>query len=46
MNVGEIAVILLLVCIVGLAVRFLWKNHRSSGACKGDCGQCSGCCHK
>lgn len=45
MTFGEIIVILVLACAVGLAVRSLWKSRKSGGACNGDCSQCGGC-HK
>ncbi|MEH2939999.1 FeoB-associated Cys-rich membrane protein [Lawsonibacter sp. JLR.KK007] len=43
---GEFVVILVLACVVGLAVRSLWKSRRAGGSCNGDCSQCSGCHHK
>lgn len=43
MTLGEIVVVLILVGVVGLAVRSLWKSHKSSGGCNGDCGHCKGC---
>lgn len=41
---GELIVILVLVGVVALAVRSLWKDHRSGGSCTGDCSRCGGCC--
>lgn len=46
MSPGEIVVLLILAAVAGLAVRSLWKTHRTGGHCSGDCSQCSGCHHK
>ena len=36
----------LLALAVGLAVRSLWKGHKSGRhTCGGDCASCGGCCH-
>lgn len=44
---GTAIVILVLVGIVALAVRSLWKTHKAGGQCGGDCSSCGGCsgCH-
>ena len=41
--IGSGVVLLALAVIVGLAIRSLWKSHRSGGHCNGDCGSCRGC---
>ncbi|MBD5147640.1 MAG: FeoB-associated Cys-rich membrane protein [Oscillibacter sp.] len=43
--VGNLIVLLALGLVVGLAVRSLWRSHKSGGHCSGDCGSCQGC-HK
>ena len=43
--VGTVIVILILVLVVTLAIRSLWKSHKKGGGCSGDCGSCGGC-HK
>jgi len=45
MTPGELIVVLILAGVVGLAVRSLWKSHKSGGHCNGDCSRC-GSCHK
>ena len=40
---GNIIVIAVLIAVVVLAGRSLWKSHKSGGGCNGDCGNCSGC---
>ena len=31
---------------VGLAIRSIWKSHKSGGcSCGGNCSSCGGCCH-
>ena len=40
---GNIIVIALLLTVVALVIRSLWKSHRSGGGCGGDCGNCRGC---
>lgn len=41
-GLGELIVILVLLAVVSLAVRSLWKSHKHGGCC-GDCSQCGGC---
>lgn len=46
--IGNAIVILVLAVVVALAVRSLWKDHKSGGQCTGDCSSCGGCrgsCH-
>ena len=43
MNPGEAVVLLALAGAVALAVRSVWKNHRSGGHCRGDCSRCGRC---
>nr|WP_326126052.1 FeoB-associated Cys-rich membrane protein [uncultured Oscillibacter sp.] len=43
--IGNGVVLLVLAAAVGLAVRSLWRSHRSGGHCSGDCGSCGGCRH-
>ncbi len=38
-----IIVSLILAGVVALAVRSLWRSHKSGGHCNGDCGTCGGC---
>ena len=40
---GNIIVTAVLTAVVALAVRSLWKSHKSGGGCNGDCGNCRGC---
>ena len=40
---GNIIVIVALAAVVILAVRSLWRSHKSGGSCNGDCGNCRGC---
>lgn len=40
---GNIIVIAVLIAVVVLAVRSLWKSRKSGGGCNGDCGSCRGC---
>ncbi len=42
---GNIIVIAVLAAIAALAVRSLWRDHKSgkSCACGGDCSRCKGC---
>ena len=35
---GYVLVTAVLIAIVALAARSLWKNHRRGGHCSGDCG--------
>ena len=39
---GNVIVIGVLLCVVGLAVRFLHRQKKQGGCC-GDCGRCGGC---
>ncbi len=39
---GKLIVIGVLACVVALAVRSVWKSHRSK-SCDGDCCKCRGC---
>lgn len=41
--IGNGVVLLVLAAAVGLAVRSLWRSHRSGAHCNGDCGSCGGC---
>ena len=42
----NLIVFALLALAVGLAVRSLWKGHKSGRhTCGGDCSCCGGCCH-
>lgn len=40
---GNLIVLLVLAGVVALAIRSLWKSHKSGGHCAG-CSGCSGCC--
>lgn len=40
---GNVIVLAVLFTVVALAVRSLWKTHKSGGRCNGDCGSCGGC---
>ncbi len=40
---GNLIVIAALIAVMALAVRSLWKSHKSGGGCNGDCGNCRGC---
>lgn len=41
---GQFVVIAALVAAVALAVRSLWREHKSGrSACGGDCSHCKGC---
>lgn len=40
---GNIIVILVLVCVVALVVRSLWKSRKNGCRCGGDCSCCGGC---
>ncbi len=42
---GELIVIAALVGLVALAVRSMWRDHKSgkSCSCGGDCSHCKGC---
>jgi len=40
----QFIVIVLLAAAVALAVRSLWRQHKSGkGSCDGDCSHCKGC---
>ena len=43
---GNAIVIAVLAIVVALAVRSLWKSHKSGGHCSGDCSSCGGCGHR
>lgn len=45
MTPGELIVILALAGAAGLAVRSLWKQHKSGRGCTGNCASCCGCGH-
>ncbi len=40
---GSAVVIAVLAIAVVLAVRSIWKSHKSGGHCSGDCSRCGGC---
>jgi len=40
---GDIIVLTVLVVIVALVIRSMWKNHKKGGGCSGCSGNCSGC---
>lgn len=42
---GNLIVIAVLIGVVALAIRSVWKDHKSgkSCACSGDCSHCKGC---
>ncbi len=42
---GEILVGAVLLAVVALAIRSLWRTHKSGGHCSGNCGSCKHC-HK
>lgn len=42
----NIIVFAALAAAVALAIRSIWKSHKSGGHCSGDCSQCNGCHHK
>ena len=42
---GQILVSAVLLGVVALAVRSLWRSHKSGGHCTGNCGSCKHC-HK
>ena len=41
-GMGNVIVIGVLLCVVGLAVRFLHRQKKQGGCC-GDCSHCGGC---
>ena len=42
---GNLIVLAVLAIVVALAVRSVWKSHKSGGHCNGDCGSCGSGCH-
>ena len=42
---GQVLVGLILIGVVALAVRSVWKSHKAGGHCSGDCSSCGGCHH-
>lgn len=40
---GNLIVIAVLVAVVALAARSLWKSRKAGGHCTGDCASCGGC---
>ena len=40
---GNMIVIAVLIAVVALVIRSLWKSHKSGRDCNGDCGNCRGC---
>lgn len=42
---GTFIVLAILVAVVGLAIRSIWKKHRSHTGCSGNCANCGGGCH-
>lgn len=45
---GNLLVIAVLAIVVALAVRSLWREHKSGSGCGGNCASCKGChgsCH-
>ena len=43
---GNAIVGLILAAAVGLAIRSLWRSHKSGGSCSGDCSNCKHCQHQ
>ena len=43
---GNAIVGLILAAAVGLAIRSLWRSHKSGSSCSGDCSNCKHCHHK
>ena len=41
---GNVIVLAVLAIVVALAVRSVWKSHKSGGHCGGDCSCCGGDC--
>lgn len=41
-GMGNVIVIGVLLCVAGLAVRFLYRQKKQGGCC-GDCSHCGGC---
>ena len=42
---GQVLVGLILIGVVVLAVRSVWKSRKAGGHCSGDCNRCGGGCH-
>ena len=42
--IGSVIVGAVLLAVIGLAVRSLYKSHQGGGGCSGDCGSCGGSC--
>ena len=42
---GQVLVGLILIGVVTLAVRSVWKSHKAGGHCSGNCSRCGGGCH-
>ena len=42
---GQALVGLILIGVVALAVRSVWKSRKAGGHCAGDCSRCGGGCH-
>lgn len=40
---GNMIVLAVLAAVVALAIRALWKAHKSGGGCNGDCASCGRC---
>lgn len=38
-----VLVLVALVLVAALAIRSMWKSHKSGGCCGGDCSACGGC---
>lgn len=44
---GNVIVLTVLAVVVALAVRSVWKSHKSGGHCGGNCESCGKChCEK
>ena len=42
---GNAIVLIGLGIVVALAIRSLWKSHKTGGGCNGNCGSCNCGCH-
>ncbi|MCI8399677.1 MAG: FeoB-associated Cys-rich membrane protein [Oscillibacter sp.] len=40
---GNLIVILTLTAVVALALRSMWRSHKSAAHCTGDCSTCHSC---
>lgn len=40
---GNIIMIAVLAAVVALAVRSVWRSHKSGGHCNGGCAHCGSC---